>query len=207
MDKAHIIMGFHWIIYCVIHSILANNYIKKQAQHYLKMGSPAYRVFYNLFAFVYLLLLAWLHLRKKSPLLFHTTVTSDIIAILLVLAGLGIMFRCVAKYFRQLSGLTTLPAQPELYTGGLHRYVRHPLYLGTFIFLAGLCLYWPFLKNLLVTIIIISYTLVGILLEEKKLIKLFGSAYRDYQHKVPMLIPGLRMGGRKTNSGSRSLIN
>lgn len=207
MDKAHVIMGFHWVLYCVIHSVLANNYVKKQSQHYLKMGSNAYRVFYNVFAFVYLLLLAWLHLRLNSHPIFYSTVISDGIAILLVLAGLGIMFHCVAKYFRQLSGLSTLPAKAELYTGGLHRYVRHPLYLGTFIFLAGMCLYWPFLKNLLATIVIIIYTLAGILLEEKKLIRLFGSAYLDYQNKVPMIIPWFRTRGRKTNSGTRSLIN
>ncbi len=207
MDKAHIITGFHWILYCVVHSFLANNYVKSRVQHYLKMGSKSYRILYNLIAFIYLLLLAWLHLGLKSRAIFHSTPISDLIALLLTVAGLGIMLVCVAKYFRQLSGLSTRPAQPELYTRGLHRFVRHPLYLGTFIFLAGLCIYWPFLKNLLVTIIIISYTLLGILVEEQKLIKLFGSAYRDYQQKVPMLIPGLRPRGRKTNSGTRSLIN
>jgi protein-S-isoprenylcysteine O-methyltransferase Ste14 len=207
MDKAHIIWGFQWVFYCLIHSFLANNYIKDKATYYLKVGSNGYRIAYNCNAFVHLSALVWFHIELKSPLLFSPGVVSTAFAIGIGSVGLGIMLICVAKYFRQLSGISGGEETTELYTSGLHRYVRHPLYLGTFIFLIGLFLYWPFLKNAMVALIIIVYTLFGILLEEKKLLREFGSAYQRYQQKVPMIIPGLRTVGKKTNPGTGTLIN
>ncbi len=202
MDKAHILWGFLWIFYCFLHSFLANNYVKATAAHYLKMGSNGYRILYNCVALGHLAVLGWFHLTLQSPLLFSRTALTVIPAVLFVLAGLWVMVICVAKYFRQLSGISSAGDKVKLFTGGLHRYVRHPLYLGTFIFLTGFFLYSPFLKNGLVVCIIISYTLIGILLEEKKLLRQFGTTYQQYQQEVPMIIPGLRR--RKENKFPRT---
>src|SRR5882724_486658 len=69
--------------------------------------------------------------------------------------------------------------------GGLHRYVRHPLYLGTLLSVWGLFLFFPLLSNLLACIMITLYTLLGIRLEEKKLLLQFGETYASYRRKVP----------------------
>jgi protein-S-isoprenylcysteine O-methyltransferase Ste14 len=42
-----------------------------------------------------------------------------------------------------------------------------------------------------------SYILVGIVFEERKLLREFGQTYVDYKSSTPMLIPGLRFGGNK----------
>ncbi|MDF1736557.1 MAG: isoprenylcysteine carboxylmethyltransferase family protein [Minwuia sp.] len=78
-------------------------------------------------------------------------------------------------------------AAPEpLHTGGLHRWVRHPLYSGAFLLLLGgatdafglaTCL-WASL-----------YLLIGTWFEEQRLIRLYGDAYRRYRATVPAFIP------------------
>ena len=202
MDKVHVIWAFQWILYCFVHSFLANNYIKGLFQRYLSMGIYMYRIFYNLIALIYLLVLLWLHLGLNSPLLFHATPISRILALVFMLPGAVIMSLCIAKYFKQLSGAFRANAPSQLYTGGLHQVVRHPLYFGTFLFLIGLSLYWPMLKNVLVIAIIIFYTLIGIIMEEKKLLNQFGEVYKAYQQKVPMIIPRFRIRNKKTFWGN-----
>ena len=117
-----------------------------------------------------------------------------VLAIIFILGGLFVMMICIKKYFFQLSGIVNKEkiTKPFLETGGIHRYVRHPLYLGTFIFLIGLFLLNPLLSNLIAVIIIIIYTMIGIQFEESKLIKEYGDDYRLYQKKVPKLIPFLK---------------
>ena len=100
----------------------------------------------------------------------------------------------IFKYFTLLSGirsiyLATPPA--ELKLDGIHKYVRHPLYLGTLLFTWGLYFIYPFLNNLIAVVAITIYVLVGIKLEEKKLVKEFGNDYTVYIKKVPALIPKL----------------
>ena len=105
------------------------------------------------------------------------------------------MIISILKYFKLLSGIRTLyEAEPstELLRGGIHNYVRHPLYSGTLLFIWGLFFIFPMLNNLIAVIIITGYVLVGIRLEEKKLLIDFGNMYADYMNRVPMLIPGLK---------------
>lgn len=105
------------------------------------------------------------------------------------------MMISIFKYFVLLSGVKTLyevhPA-PELKKDGIHRYVRHPLYSGTLLFIWGLFFVFPMLNNLIAVIMITAYVLVGISFEEKKLLREFGSSYSDYIAEVPMLIPNFK---------------
>ena len=79
------------------------------------------------------------------------------------------------------------PAQ--LMTGGLYRFMRHPLY--TF----GLLFLWltPRVTVNLFTFYLglTVYIIVGAYFEERKLLREFGQAYEDYARVTPMLIPGL----------------
>jgi protein-S-isoprenylcysteine O-methyltransferase Ste14 len=73
---------------------------------------------------------------------------------------------------------------------GLYRWMRHPLYTG------GLLLMWLMpvmtLNWLTIFIWLTLYLILGAKLEEKRLILEFGDLYREYQQRVPMLIPGWR---------------
>lgn len=98
----------------------------------------------------------------------------------------------IKKYFMLLSGVRSI-YQPvpvnELKIDGIHRYMRHPLYAGTILFVCGLFFIFPYLNNFIAVVLLILYVLIGIYFEEKKLIKEFGSKYLDYMFNVPMLIP------------------
>jgi len=52
---------------------------------------------------------------------------------------------------------------------------------------------FPILSLLIVNIIITAYTLIGIRFEENKLVLEFGESYKEYQRKVPMIIPSLKI--------------
>jgi len=88
-----------------------------------------------------------------------------------------------------LKGLIENKTNNELMITGVHKFVRHPLYTGTFIFIWGLLILFPYASIFIVDIIITGYTLIGLQFEEKKLEKEFGSAYKMYKQKVPMLLP------------------
>ena len=69
----------------------------------------------------------------------------------------------------------------------LHRYVRHPIYLGNILlYFAMPVMTWD---RLLLAVGLTTYILIGIQFEERGLIRKIGDPYRDYQRRVPMLLP------------------
>jgi protein-S-isoprenylcysteine O-methyltransferase Ste14 len=78
--------------------------------------------------------------------------------------------------------------QPFLFVvRGSYRWVRHPLYLCVLV------LIWASPEitadRLLFNVLWTVWIVVGTILEETDLLADFGDVYRDYQRKVPMLIP------------------
>ena len=192
MNKIHLLLCFQWVLYCVFHSLLANSKVKKIFNTYFKISSNSYRIGYNLLAIGWLLALIYNLAAIKSSEIFYPNLYSDILAVILMLTGGAIMIQCIYKYFYQHSGLSVQKISVQLQTNGMHSLIRHPLYLGTILFLAGIFIMWPLMKNLFVIGIIIIYTLAGVWLEEEKLITQFGDAYIKYKARVPMILPRIK---------------
>ena len=188
----HIFLSLIWIIYCVLHSLLADPGWKKNMQALLGNGFRFYRLGYTIFAFLGLTLIVIYQYQLPSPILFRWSSALSVLGWIIFVSGILIMLFCIKKYFISLSGLQSLVKEPprsQLMISGLHRFVRHPLYLGTFLTIWAGFLLLPLLSLLISNAIITIYTLVGIELEEKKLILEFGEDYRQYKNRVPRLIP------------------
>ena len=192
MISDHIMLTIAWIVYCVLHSVFADTRFKTKVQVWMGKTYRHYRLLYSIFAFITLIGIFYFQARMESLMLYTSTILTYLAGCFFVLGGSLLMVICVAKYFLALSGIRSLnekPASNELVITGVHRYVRHPLYLGTFVFIWGLFFLFPYLSLLIANIIITLYTLFAIKLEEEKLIAEFGESYRSYRKNVPMIIP------------------
>ena len=192
MIGSHTILALLWIFYCVLHSLLASEEIKKNLQKSFERNYKYYRLFYTVFAFLFLGALLYYQISIPTIELYSPQEIVFATGIILAFCGVILMLVCIKKYFIGLSGLLSLVqenASQDLIITGVHKYVRHPLYLGTFAFIWGLFLVFPYLSLLITDAIITIYTLIGIKLEEDKLINEFGESYKLYQKRVPMIIP------------------
>lgn len=78
----------------------------------------------------------------------------------------------------------------EFVQSGPFRFLRHPTYFSMILEIVSLgliCSAWCML--LIVPFAFIPALILRLRLEEPALVEKFGDAYREYQHRVPMLIP------------------
>ena len=136
MNLQHWQLLILWIMYCIIHSLLAEIMVKNYIQNFMGPKFKYYRPVYSIFALVTLALLLWFQYSIGSPWLFAITIYAYLPGIIAGLTGLSIMIICINKYFYEMSGLQAIQnsqSKNTLQQSGLHKYVRHPLYLGTLL--------------------------------------------------------------------------
>ena len=180
-----------WAFYFFLHSLLANELLKDRLTSAFRLSKQGYRRFYNILNLLSLPAILLLHYISPSSNLFPGTSVFMATGLLLVVAGLWLMILAAKSYdlptFLGLGVETSMPLQ----VNGLHQYMRHPLYSGTLLLCLGICMALPQLKNWYVLLLMFVYLLIGIWLEEKKLIRHFGDAYVQYKKRVKRLIPGV----------------
>ena len=188
MNEAMLVLG--WGVYFYLHSLLASIPVKNFITQFFSLPSArAYRIGYNIVGFTGICLLLYLQYITPSVLLFITDTTSLIFALLTGITGFIIMIISIKNYdWKSFAGITNEKVY-ALVINGINKYVRHPLYSGTMLFVTGYFIWQPYLKNLILLILMCIYLAIGILYEEKKLVKIYGTAYRDYQQKVKKMIP------------------
>lgn len=181
-------------LFAVQHSVMARQRFKAWWTQYVP--KPVERSTYVLLASLCLLLLFW-QWRPMPAIVWEVTDPHLAVTVAMIsLAGWVLVFTStfMINHF-ELFGLSQVthhltdkqPQAPRFYTPLLYRFVRHPIYLGFIV------AFWaaPVMTagHLLFAAVTTIYILLGIWLEEKDLVTLFGDQYRDYRKRVSMLVP------------------
>jgi protein-S-isoprenylcysteine O-methyltransferase Ste14 len=189
-----LILALTWLIYFVLHSLLASLRVKRWLQEHRPALIPPYRLIYNLLALALLMPPLGLTLAWRGPPLWQWTgiwaVLADLAA-LTAIAGFLWTLRCYdsqaflgLRQWRQ--GEKSIEDQERFQISPLHRYVRHPWYS------LGLVVLWTRDMDpafLVAVIAITFYCIIGSRLEERKLLVYHGEVYRRYRERVPALLP------------------
>jgi protein-S-isoprenylcysteine O-methyltransferase Ste14 len=183
-------------IFAVQHSGMARQGFKRV---FARFASPAIeRSSYVLLASLALLLLYWqwrpipaIVWHIENPAIAGAIVAGQVIGWLIVLYSTFLISHFelfgLTQVVANFAGRMVAPAQFK--TPGLYRLIRHPIYLGFII------AFWasPVMTqgHLLFAAVTTAYIFVGIYLEERDLVSMFGDEYRRYRERVAMLLPKL----------------
>lgn len=181
-----------WLAYFAIHSLLASLRCKQWITRHWPFIGQRYRLWYNLVATVLLGAPAGLSWSHPGSLLWHWTGVERWVALAAGAIGItGFLVATRSYDMRTFIGWDSTPEPavetvPPLRISALHRFVRHPWYFF------GLLILWSFpmdTARLIGAACITLYVIVGSRLEERKLVMVYGNAYRQYRRKVPALVP------------------
>lgn len=191
MVQNHIILAIAWLLFSFIHSLMASMLVKQKIEKYFGNYFKWYRPTYIIIAFLTFGAVLVYQFSIPTKFVYKSNTACLVAGCIVAIIGIIIMVICIAKYFLLISGLNFLfkKSRNQLLTTGMHRYVRHPLYFGTFLFIWGVFVAFPYLSWLISSSIITLYTLIGIRYEEAKLEIEYGESYKVYKKKVPMIIP------------------
>lgn len=190
----HILYALLWLSFGLGHSFLASASVKAVLKSFF---GRTYRFTYNVVAGLHVgaILIAgqyWLGAEATAfvwPLWFQIP--------LWIVQGLGLIILLLAlrQYdlglfagTKQLRDPGSEDALEPLNEEGLNGVTRHPIYLGAHLLL------WGGVSDgftLATAIWGSTYLVIGAVFEERRLIALYGDAYRAYQKRVAFLIPGL----------------
>jgi protein-S-isoprenylcysteine O-methyltransferase Ste14 len=188
------------LLYGVIHSLLASATVKKRARALI--GQRAYEGFYRLFfniagavTFIPVVLVVLLTPARtlwQIPFpwaagLLLIQLIGLFALVLAVLQADPLRFAGLKQALAYLRGEPLPLPQESLQIGGFYGFVRHPLYLFSLLVL------WP---SPIMTDTYLAfaagatvYFIIGSRLEEQRLAREFGDDYRQYQRRVPWLLP------------------
>jgi len=148
--KLYLLQISLWIVYGFIHSALASPKVKRIFEQKLGSFFRYYRLLYNVLAIVLLIGLLWYQRLLPKERLWAAEWWVGGFAITLFWIGVLIALKALRGYdLREFLGApkpSTSPTSSEFRTGGLLRYVRHPLYTGTILAVWGHFLYESFVR-------------------------------------------------------------
>jgi len=194
-----------WLIFVIavwgiVHSLLASLGFKDFLRDALGNGfMKFYRLLYNLIAVISIAPVLYLTFSLPDKNLYE--VPSPWNYVMLAGQGISILLLFVAVLqtdilaFVGLRQLIVEEKTGNLVTSGLYRFVRHPLY--TFSLLILWFSPWVTVNSFIGYVALTIYVLIGIIFEERKLIREFGQEYTNYKSITPMLLPGSKWGGNK----------
>jgi protein-S-isoprenylcysteine O-methyltransferase Ste14 len=181
-------------IYGVVHSLMASLPAKDLVYTFLgKSGERYYRLFYNIFSFVTLLPVLALPFTIPDQVLYTIPENWKPATQAIQIISMALLFISVIQTgmfsFIGLSQALGNKSKETLTTKGLYGIIRHPIYTFSIIFL------WltpTMTQNTALLCLAFSlYFIIGGIVEERKLVKIFGDEYQEYAEKTSMFIPFL----------------
>lgn len=209
--KNVLLIGGAMLGFAVVHSLTAGIQPKVVLQRFFdeRFIEGWYRLFYNVFSVVTFIPVVALYLLLPDRVLF--TAGSPWPIVLIVVRSVGILgligalfatdvwrFIGLRQAMAYLNGVK-LPLDNEPFqVKGMYALVRHPLYFFSLLF------FWaaPSLSynDLIFNGFVTAYFLIGSLVEENRLERIYGEEYRKYKKQVPWIIPVSLFQGRGSGS-------
>jgi protein-S-isoprenylcysteine O-methyltransferase Ste14 len=194
MTEALVVNLLLMSVFAIQHSVMARKPFKEWWTQFVPKSVE--RSTYVLFSSLALVLLFW-QWRPMPTVVWHIdnaqiamTVTAiSLIGWLIVLTSTFLINHFELFGLHQVTSNLTGRDMPAMRfrTPLYYQFVRHPIYLGFII------AFWatPTMTagHLLFAAVTTAYIFVGIMLEERDLIDLFGDEYRRYKDRVSMLVP------------------
>ena len=191
---------FLFSLFAATHTWLASRKLKISLAEKIGDRIAFYRLFYNLSSLIFFS--AFIALSPKPDLIIYDLqYPFDLITFALqVLSLIGLIWAVrpidlkefigiaqIERYFSREYPVEELDEKTELKIVGAFRYVRHPVYLFSILFLG----FRPQMSLFYLVTFFCSavYFYIGSIFEERKLVEVFGDQYREYQSRVPRLFP------------------
>jgi len=185
-----------WAGFGVIHSAFISLRFTNWAARVMGKYFVFYRLIYNIKSIIFFIVLVMITNTLDSELVVYFTYPWTILQLFLLITAGVTMIWCFWGYdvleflgVRQIMNLFDTKdsvQKKEITKKGLLKFVRHPLYV---LFIIIMWLLDSTRVGIFVRLILTAYIIIGTWLEEKKLVKEFGTAYIQYQKEVPMFIP------------------
>jgi len=204
-----IIMLFTLFAYS--HTWLASIKIKRALAEKLGNKIAFYRLFYNASSIIFFM--AFYAVSPKPDIIvYDLPFPFDIITFALqVLSLVGMVWATRPIDLKEFIGIAQIkryihdeynvdgPDEKQtLKIEGAFKFVRHPIYLFSILFLGFRPTMTLFYLTMYICVIVYFYT--GSIYEERKLVEMFGDKYKKYQLQVPRLIPYMMSFHRKLES-------
>lgn len=181
-------------LYGALHSALISPAVKAWAAQRWGLRGKAYRLAFNILSTLLLLPVLALPLRYPDRLLYRLPWPWAALAVAVQLLGVLLVLDAVRRTgLWTFLGLRDPEGQRTFTVTGPYRWMRHPIYAGSLLFLWASPL---MTRNQALFYAALSlYLVVGERIEERRLLHEWGAVYRDYRRRVPTWTPWLTLLG------------